>query len=116
MAENKSVPTRVTEERIVEAPQTNLVLPKRFVKNIAKGDSTPSVKNVEELICGNTATVLITDFDEGADGQHLFVLGDGFTTVQNGAKIKTNTGADKMMAVDRFYHFVRFNNAWVEAA
>lgn len=113
MAENKSAPTRVTEERIIEAPQTNLVLPKKFVRRTSK-DTSPEVLNTEELICGNTAALTITDFEQGAEGQHLYVLGDGFTTLTHGAKIKTNTAADKLLAADKFYHFVRFNNIWIE--
>lgn len=111
---NRSVPTRVTEERIVEAPQTNLILPKRFVRKVR--GATPSVLNTEELICANSGAVTVTDFTEGADGQHLYVRGDGFATAQFGAKIKTNTGADKLLAADKFYHFVRFENVWVEQA
>jgi len=107
-------PERKTSEIISEAPATHLVLDKSFVRKLKKSDTTPSVLNTELCIAQNTGAVTVTDFLEGAEGQHLYILGDGFTTVADNTKIFTNTGANKLLATELFYHFIRFGSVWVE--
>lgn len=109
-------PTRVVSEHVVETPASPLVLDKAFIRRLKKSDTTPSVLNTEACVCQNTGAVTVTDFSEGATGQHLYMRGDGFTTVANNANIKTNTGANKLLVVDKFYHFVNFSGVWVEQA
>lgn len=108
------VPERVTSEKVVEAPQTHLSLDRAFVRRLTKTDTTPSVRNTELCLTQNTGAVTVTDFLDGAEGQHLYILGDGHTTVADNTKIFTNTGANKLLAADLFYHFIRFNGVWVE--
>jgi hypothetical protein len=92
------------------------VLPKSPVDKFQLTDTTPSVKNCENWICQNVAGVVVTNFDDGAVGQKINILGDGFTTISNNAFIKTNTGANKLLAVNKIYRFHNFNNIWVEDA
>lgn len=93
------------------------------------GDTTPSVRDLRTCILKNVGAVTVTRFDNGQAGQVISVLGDGNTTIQhyagainaaNGLKIKTNTGADKLLAVDIAYSFTCYEDQatgvayWVE--
>lgn len=102
------------EEEVFNVPITFNVLPKEKQQKFKASDTTPSVLNHKYWIANNTGAVTVTDFDEGAECQEIIILGDGFTTVANGTPIKTNTGANKLLAVNRVYRFVRFNSIWVE--
>lgn len=79
------------------------------------GDTTPSVRDAKVLRLINTAPVTVSHFDDGQDGQTLFVVGDGQTTIQhysgtidasNGLRIRTNTAANKLLASNLVYIFV----------
>lgn len=98
-----------------EASDHELILSQRFVGKLTKGSTTPSVKNVEKWQAVNTGAVSITDFKDGQEGQTLFILGDGQTTLVNGTSIKTNTSANLLLAVNLVYILVRFNNIWIQA-
>lgn len=87
---------------------------KRIAQKFIATDTTPTVKNNELWIANNTGAVTVTQFDEGAEGQPINILGDGFTTIANNANIKTNTGANKLLAANRLYKFVRINSIWYE--
>ena len=89
------------------------ILPDEGVGTFGSADATPSVKNVRVWKC-NTAVVTITDFDDGAPGQVLFVLGHGNTTIDHNANIKTITGAAKTLSADRLYIFVHIDGVWYE--
>ena len=102
-------------ERVQEAPVTQLVLEKKFVRN-SKADTTPSIKQIEKLHLKNTGAVLVTKFDDGQPGQELTILGDGFTTIQNNAKLVTNTGANKLLLANKVYRFTNFAGVWHEDA
>jgi hypothetical protein len=66
---------------------------------------------------GNTVANNVTYFDDGQDGQQIAVLGDGFTmVVHDVAKLKTNTGANKLLSADKVYRFTRFASVWIEDA
>jgi uncharacterized protein YqjF (DUF2071 family) len=78
--------------------------------------TTPSVANSTHFICSAVAPVTITNFREGADYQEISLLGDGFSTVSHNISIKTNTGANKLLLVDKVYHFTKFGSLWVEDA
>lgn len=78
--------------------------------------TTPSVENQEFWIANNTGAVTITNFLNGYVCQVIRILGDGFTTIANNANIKTNTGANKLLAVNKVYVFTFINNLWVEDA
>ncbi len=81
-----------------------------------KLDTTPDVKNGEFWKCINVVGTTVTQFDNGYEGQALSILGEGFTTIANNANIKTNTGANKLLAANKVYRFTRFNKIWYEDA
>lgn len=87
----------------------------RSSQNFAPGDVTPNVKNHSYWICANSVSVTITQFDQGQDCQELNILGDGFTTIANNSNIKTNEGADKLLAVNTVYRFINYSNVWYES-
>lgn len=88
----------------------------RVLAQFVVGDTTPSVLNQDYWECMNTGAVTITQFEYGYNLQTLKILGDGFTTIANNANIKTNTGANKLLAVNKVYTFTLFNGVWVENA
>jgi len=91
-------------------------LPENPVLNAPLSNTTPSVLNVERVKFANTGAVTVTDFLYGQEGQNILVLGDGFTTIQHGALIKTNTAANKLLAVNAVYSFTRISSVWIENA
>jgi len=78
--------------------------------------ATPKVSNAEVFQCVYSAPTTITNFVGGSDNQTIRVLGDGNATVQNGTKIKTNTGANKLLVLNKVYRFTYINNLWYEDA
>lgn len=82
---------------------------------INTGDTLPNVDNVDLLILSGVATV-ITNFTKGYNNQDLRVLGDGVSTISNNANIKTNTGANKILATNKIYRFTYYNKVWYEDA
>src|SRR6266516_5204607 len=108
------MPDRVTKETIREAPETKLALDREFISTFRAGDTTPSVLNLTKFKAGNTGATNVTYFDDGFDGQPLSILGDGFTTVVHDVtKLCTSTGANKLLAINKVYHFTRFDGKWV---
>lgn len=103
-----------------EAKTTFLVLPTEFIGVIPIGVTTPSVLNVTKFKLINVAPVSITNFLNGQLGQIIQILGDGYTTLVHGTFIKTNTGLDKLLAINSLYQFGFFNNGsvncWIELA
>lgn len=91
-------------------------LPKVNKDTIIPTDTTPDISNKNTLICLNVGVVNVTNFDGGIDGQTISLLGDGFTTIINGATIKTNTGVNKLLVVNKVYRFTLFTSVWVEDA
>ncbi len=112
-----TAPTRITAEQAIEAPQTKLIADREFIGTFKAADATPSVANLKTFKAGNTVANNLTYFDDGQDGQPISILGDGFTTVVHDVtKLKTNTGANKLLAADKVYRFTRFSSIWVEDA
>ena len=109
MVDKIDAPTAVNAEM-----QFN-VLPKYLVGRLKKDDTTPSVKNVECVSASGTV-VTITNFKDGKSGQHLYILGDGTSTVEHGTRIKTKDLTDRLLDVDIVYHFVNINGFWYEVA
>lgn len=95
---------RVIFQNLIEQPPSN----------IPEADTTPSVLNRTRLVCTNTSSTNVTQFRYGQEGQEIKLLGDGFTTLVHGTYIKTNTGANKLLAVNKVYTFTRFNSLWIE--
>lgn len=109
-----TAPRIIPEQVSTEGQVSNLQLPIRFKGNLKIGDTKPSVKNMERWKAVNTGAVTVTDFSNGQEGQHIMIRGDGHTTVSNNSNIKTNTGANKLLAADKVYSFVLFDGEWVE--
>lgn len=103
-----------TEETVFKAPTQFNVLPKRKFQKFLPTDTTPNVRNHEFWLANNSGAVTVTQFDDGAEGQELNILGDGNTTIAHNSNIKTNTGANKLLATDRMYRFIKVNSLWVE--
>jgi hypothetical protein len=102
---------RIVQEQVVEAPTTRSQLDKEFPLRFTSGDTTPSVQNLTRFIASGVA-VTITQFDNGADGQMIIVLGDGVTTVANNANIIRQS--DPVLTDNALYIFARFNSVWYE--
>ena len=108
--------TQIDEATIFGGPVTFLQLPKVFKGTLKPGSATPSVKHLEVMIAANTAPLTITNFPDGQDGQTIRIFGEGQTTVANNANIVTNTGANKLLAANKFYRFTLHNKVWYEDA
>lgn len=103
------------DQAIFKSRVTFQILPVEFSSLIGAVDN-PSALNKRTLICINTSPMNITNITGGADNQDLKILGDGFTTLVYGDKIKTNTGVDKLLEADMVYRFSYINNIWYEDA
>lgn len=104
------LPDRIVGEQTIEAPQTRSQLDKEFPLRWTSGDTTPDVTNLTRFIANNNGT--ITQFDNGADGQIIWILGDGLTTVANNANIVRS--GDPVLTLDSIYVFVRIEGVWYE--
>lgn len=94
---------------------TNLVLPIELIDKFVLLDTTPSVLNCNIFKTINVVPVSITTFDDGAEGQTIKILGEGQTTINNTATVKTNTGAPKLLAANTVYTFTLIEGVWYEA-
>lgn len=112
--QKRITPERITHEQIIEAPQTYLSLPRRFVGKLTPGSTTPSIKNVEHWRANNSGAVTVTNLVDGQEGQSLYILGDGFTTLQNGTTMFMQGAADLLLATDTVYHLVMMNGKWYQ--
>ena len=90
------------------------VLPIEYVSDIIAGDTTPTVLNCKLFTLQNAAPLSVTYFDDGAEGQTIKLLGDGFTTIVNGAALKVNIGANKLLLANIIYTFTLINGVWYE--
>lgn len=113
--------TRIRGEVHFEDMTSRNVLEKQYVQPLTMLSTTPSVLNKRIFQAINIGPVTVTDFTFGAQGQRIYILGDGFTTIQNGVLIFTNTGANKLLAVNKVYKFTFFaipgppiSHKWVE--
>jgi hypothetical protein len=80
-------------------------------------DATPSVAGTNFLLLyPYTSATTITNFNDGVNGQDLYLLGDSSVTIANNATIVTSTGANKTLADGLLYHLKLFNGVWAELA
>lgn len=106
-----NTPSRITDPQNIEAPQRKLQLDTiGYVKLVG---ATPSVLAQSHLLSHGAATT-VTEFKNGKDGQDLYILGNGNTTVSHNTKIKTSTGANKVLAANKMYHFKHYNGVFYE--
>lgn len=96
----------VTYAQIAEQP----------IETVATGSTTVNVLNITRLVFENTVATTVTNFIGGQEGQELKILGDGYTTLQHGTNIFTNTAANKLLATNKVYTFTKFSSGWVENA
>jgi len=90
-------------------------LPEQAVDQ-SRGNVTPSVLNKTRLIFLNPDVVIVTNILDAQEGQVIYLLGDGFTTIANNANIKTRTAANRLLANGLVYVFVYMNAQWRETA
>ena len=91
-------------------------LPETPLGKVNFSSTEPSVLNQTKILFDNSAPVLVTTFLDGQEGQTIFVVGDGQTTLDNGTSIFTNTGADKLLLNGEVYCFTLVNGEWRELA
>jgi hypothetical protein len=108
------MPKVIKEDVIFDAGVTFNLLPKVWLGSFFAGDTTPSILSVTVFKSPGSATT-VTNFDNGAEGQTIRILGNGNLTVSNNTTIKTNTGANKVLAANKIYEFTLVNAIWYEA-
>lgn len=108
---NPSTPKRITQEQVFETAPTFNALPKGFIQTLV--GATPIVLNLTNMLSHAVATT-VTELRQGQDGQTLVILGNGNTTMEYNAVIKTNTGVDKVLLADIVYRFTYFSGIWYE--
>lgn len=101
----------INRPQIKSVPANNAVLDTGVVSILRT--ATPDVQNVPYFYSHSSA-VTVTNFKHGQDGQTIKILGNGNTTITNNANIKTNTGANKVLAANMVYTFTYFNKVWYE--
>lgn len=114
LSKHTGEPVVINDELQVMGPVSFAELPSIDVSSLPELDTTPSVLNLPVVTLQNTGALNITNFDDGQPGQTIKVLGDGFSTVVDGAFIKTNTGANKLLLADIIYTFTYINTIWYE--
>lgn len=102
---------RIKYERVIEASTTRLVLDRILYDTLVS--TTPDVLNRQYFLSHASATT-VTNFLNGQDGQHLYILGNGNTTLTHGTNIFTTTGANKVLAANLMYHLVCHDSKWYE--
>lgn len=105
---------KFVDEILFQARVIFNILPEKKIDQIIPASTTPNIYNLERFTTSNTGVVNITNFLNGQPGQTIKILGDGFSTLVFGTNLKTNTGVDKLMLVNRVYTLTFFNNVWVE--
>lgn len=83
---------------------------------IVPGVTTPDVSNRSVLVLKNTGPITITNFIGADNYRTIKLIGDGQTTIQNNAVIKTSTAADKLMVSNKAYNFTLISGVWIEDA
>jgi hypothetical protein len=83
-------------------------------ENFTDGDVTPSVMDGNLFTTANTGATTITNFDDGWQGQIIYIrCNDGNTTLANGTNIQTTTGANKLLVSGTVYKLAYFDK-WRE--
>lgn len=108
---------RVENDDVVFGGQITFKFFPKFNVDTLVNSTTPSVNGRSTFITSGSV-VTITNFLYAVDGQVLKLLGDGTTTIKNNSTIVTNTGADKLLLLNKVYRFTYFQSKklWVEDA
>lgn len=104
-------PERIKRERIIEAPTTRAVLDRKLFDTLTT--TTPDILNREYWLSHATATT-VTNFVNGQDGQHLYILGNGNTTLTHGTNIFLSGGVTRLLVANKICHLVCYDNIWYE--
>lgn len=116
----RKISTEIGNTEIIENPVefqaavSFLQLPETPL-GLANG-TAPSVLNQTKLKLTNTAPTTITNFLEGQEGQTIFVVGDGQSTVTHGTNIFTNSAASKLLLDGSVYILTLIDGEWREVA
>lgn len=81
-------------------------------KTFAAADTTPSVDGYGQFRTGDTTAY--TNFDDGVSGQQITILASHAATLTNNATIKTTTGANVTMTVNRRYRLTNWQGVWYQ--
>lgn len=93
--------------------------PQAFVNGnqvaVSAGDTTPSVASGNLFFIHNTASVNVTTFDDGIEGQEITILVDNSnTTIINGSPIKLAGASNWTMTNQDILCLIRMSSAWYE--
>lgn len=110
------MPQFVDEPMVFNSPATFNVLPRKNIDKFPVGLLTPNVANIDIFTTHNTGAITVQSFEKGSDGQSISIRGDGFTTIEHNAVIKTSTGADKLLEANLIYRFTYLDGVWYEDA
>ncbi len=83
----------------------------------ADAATTWNVENINFVSLGSYATpTTVTAFTNGSPQNPLRILGNANVTIQNNSTIKTNTGADIVLAANKIYTFTLYGGIWYQNA
>lgn len=86
-------------------------------QTLAAGATTIDVTTYSRWRTANTAATTIAAITGGLQPQTIKLLAaDAFTSIANSATIKTNTGATKLLELNKVYTFTLFGTVWCEDA
>ena len=77
-------------------------------------DATPSV--ALGRIFKTADTTSYTDFDDGVDGQEIWILAEHAAVLTHNANIKTSTAGNKTLTAGVIYKLVSVGGVWYESA
>lgn len=77
------------------------------------GSTSIDVSNMNLLVFENVAPITVSELQGGLDGMEIRILGDGQTSIDNNATIKTSTGALKLLSL-LIYSFTHYKGIWYE--
>jgi len=91
-------------------------LPEQPIDTVEVAELTPNVLNITRLVFQNTTRYDITNFLNGQEGQHIILLGDGYTHVANNANIVNHSGSAHKLDTGHAYSYVYMVAKWRQIA
>jgi hypothetical protein len=89
------------DEITFDAPVTFNKLAKKLIATF-RGSSINAL-NIELFKLANTAPTNVATIQYGQDGQTIYLLGDGFTTLTVSGNIKTRSGGSMLLDAAKIY-------------
>lgn len=105
------IPPGEYDDLIAAVEQTRHLIQHK-VNTFADGDTTPSVLDESVFKTANTSPTTITAFDDGVEGQEIFILLDANTTLTDGGTLKLNGGLSG--SADDTITLVKIGSNWYE--